>query len=205
MGTIIHFIVSCSRFAKKFPRPLKSTSTDVSLSHVLVALFRTRAGVDSAVTPGCNLQALSCLTTRLVHIFAQHAEAAVSSCAVLECPDPTIREKMHPYLSASRRKGNTSLKMHTVSQFVARGGGFVSTKDETQLHKLGIVSKDSPFGSRTGSEYCVRNLTKTVEFLEQHMLKNDMKVLNFTFDAATVSGEHVPRNEINKLLCLQIN
>lgn len=196
-------MVARSRFTKKFPRPLKSTSADVSLSHVLVALFRTRAGLDSSASSSGELQALSTVTTRLVHIFAQHAEFAVSSCTVFECPDATVREKMHPFLSASRKKGNPTLKMHTVSQFVARGGGFVSTKDETQLHKLGIVSKDSPFGSRTGSEYCVRNLMKTVTFFEQHLQKQDMKVVNFTFDAATVSGEHVSRNAIDKLVWQQ--
>ena len=65
-------------------------------------------------------------------------------------------------------------------------------KDEVSLHKLGILSKQSPFGSRTGSELCARALGKTSQFLQEKMMKMDLKVLNFAFDAATVSGEHVP-------------
>ena len=150
-----------------------------------------RCGSDGQTHKSTDDDPLFPLILRFCHAFAQVAELSVSAAAVAECPDPSLRDRMHPYQAASRRKGNPSLKIHTVSQFQARGGGFVSVKDEVSLHRLGIVAKGSPFGPRTGSEYAARTLQKGADFLQKHMESTDMKVLNFAFDAATVAGEHV--------------
>lgn len=175
---------------KKFPVAVASSSVELPFSHVLIGLYRMRAGSDGSTDP--SNKTLFNLIFRLTHLFAQCAEEALSNVLVNDCPDATIRERMHPYQAASRRKGNPALKLQTVNNFQARGGGFVSVKDEVSLHKLGILSKQSPFGSRTGSELCARVLGKTSQFLQEKMMRMDLKVLNFAFDAATCSGEHVP-------------
>lgn len=164
---------------------------DVPLSHVLIALYRMRCGSDGQVHRDKADDPLFGLILRFSHVFGQAAEEGIAASTTAECPDPTVRERMHPFMQTSRRKGNPALKIHTINQFQARGGGFVSTKDEVALHKLNIVSKTSPFANRTGSEFAARTLQKSSEFLQKYLANTDMKVLNFVLDAATVSGEHV--------------
>lgn len=74
----------------------------------------------------------------------------------------------------------------------------MSTKDETALHKMKIVPKDSPFANRTGSEFAARSLSKNAQFLEQYLSSSSMKVINFAMDAANIAGEHVAKYNSKK-------
>ena len=128
-----HSCIGC-RFTKKLPDPPASSSVDVPVSCVIIALFRMRCGADGPRRKEADDDPLFALLLRFLHAFSQVAEVSMNAAAVVDCPDPSLRDRMHPYQAASRRKGNPSLKIHTVNQFQARGGGFVSVKDEVSLH-----------------------------------------------------------------------
>ena len=126
---------------------------------------------------------------RTVHVFCQAAEEALDQVVLETCPNPEVASRYHPFTKASRLRGNKSLEMNMVSKFMVRGGGYVSLKGESSLSDLGVVSKKAGLGNRTSSEFVVRTLTKTTDFLNDLLPKQDMKTVNFCFDAATVCHE----------------
>lgn len=177
---------------KKLPDQAEWTNGHISVGQLLIGLFRLRCGSDGQHHPDEANDPLFNLVLRLCHMFAQNAESSLRASTVCDCPDPNVRERAHPFMQASRRRGNPSLKISTINKFQCRGGGFVSTKDEVSLRRLGIISKDSPFAARTGSEYAARTLQKSSDFLQKNLETSTTKVVNLAMDAATVSGEHVP-------------
>ena len=80
---------------KKFPVAVASSSVELPFSHVLIGLYRMRAGSDCSID--LSNKTLFNLIFRLTHVFAQGAEEAVSNVLVSDCPDATVRERMHPY------------------------------------------------------------------------------------------------------------
>lgn len=105
-----------------------------------------------------------------------------------QCPDPQVNARVHPFRKESRLRGNKSLQMNLVSRFAARGSGYVSTKDSS-LASLDVVHEKSSIGSRTSSEFSCRILMKTASHMQEVMSVS--KNINFCFDAAMVSEEHV--------------
>lgn len=132
-------------------------------------------------------------TSKLVKCWAQHAEMAVEACKRQECPDPTVESRNHPFTMASRRKGSKALQMALIQRFTCKGGGFVTTKDEATLQKLNIVAQGSNLANRTTSEYVTRALFATSDFCTSYISSARLKVINFALDAASIGGEHVPR------------
>ena len=171
------------RFQKKLPRPCGDT---VNLASCLISLFRVRA--EQAfwlASPGVRR-----LTKTLVSCWAQHAEMAIEKSMRRDCPDPCVESKYHPFTASSRRKGSKALQMVLVQRFAAKGGGFVTCKNEQSLQSLGVVQAGSSLGTRTASEYCVRALCATATFCAEYMSNARLKVINFAMDAASIGGEH---------------
>lgn len=173
----------------RFQRKVPSSSSDLSWADIIVALFRLRKPESIDVDHDRNLDAL---LRRIVHTFAQAVELGFEKdgCLTSNCPDPTVFEAVHPYLKSSRLQGNSSLKQNLVQRFMARGGGYVSIKNEIQLKDLGVVSKTSTIGTRTSLEFAARSLIKCNQFVTA--MVNAHRVINFCFDAATVGEHHVP-------------
>ena len=172
--------IGSTRFQKKLP----GTAPDVTLPEILLAMLRLRGDTGNN-DPASTFHKL---LVRLVHTFSQAAEQQLEKSLLERCPDPTIEARIHPFLSSSRRRGNRALEMAMVSRFVARGAGYVSTKD-MNLSELGVVGAHSTLGSRTSSEFCCRILQKTAEHMESCV--EHSKTLNIAIDAAMVSEEHV--------------
>ena len=126
---------------------------------------------------------------------------ALEARALSECPDPTVGNKYHPYMSSSRRKGNKSLRMTVVQRFLCKGAGYVSLKDEKSLSQLGLVSEQSTVASRTATEYVARLLIKAEDFVQKAMAKQHYRSLNFCFDAATFAGEQAGASEFAITSC----
>ena len=129
------------------------------------------------------------LTKRLVHLFAQSAEAAVELAVVDRCPDPTLAQRYHPWSKDSRRKGNRSLRMHLVKRFMCRGAGYISLKEEKNLAELQIVSDHSKIAHCSATEFVARLLLKSQACVQEVLASQDMRSLNFCFDASTIGGE----------------
>ena len=145
------------------------------------------------------------LTKRLTHCFAQEAELALETACTDTCPDPTLLQKYHPYMSGSRRKGNKALRMNMVNRFLCRGAGYVTLKDEKNLGQLGVVKEKSTLAARTASEYTARLLIKVEQTVSAVVGKQPMQCLNFCFDAATFAGEQAGAIQGFRLrLCLAV-
>lgn len=88
-------------------------------------------------------------------------------------------------------KGSTPLKVHMLRRFFARGGGFISTKDESTLQELGILPATSRKAHRLAGEFAGRYLLKAM--LVAKPLKNytDLPRLQFSADASRVCGKEV--------------
>lgn len=86
------------------------------------------------------------------------------------------------------RRAGSKLVLHNklAERFMARGGGFVSTKEEKNLSELGLVHLKSDLGKVTASEYITRCLVKEVGIVEKFLNSCNLPVLNFTFDGARV-------------------
>lgn len=169
-------------------RKLPTSSSDVSWSDLIIALWRLRPH-DLMVRQGSPVDVL---LQRLLHLFAQAVELGVEEDCVSICPDATLAAQVHPYQKQARSLGNTALKQSLVQRFMSRGGGFVSTKNECTLRSLQILPPRSNFGSKTSAEYAARTLIKVNDYLTAATEKH--RVLNFCFDAAMVGEEHVSRN-----------
>lgn len=167
------------RFQKKLP----TTASDITAGEIIVALFRMRG------SSSCDSSLLQGFLFRLCHAWSQMVERSMDSSLVEHCPDPTIQAKVHPFTKASRSRGNKSLEVSLLQRFQSRGGGYISGKD-CNLSQLGLAAPKTKLGTKTCAEFTTRILLKTAEFMRSQCLQS--RVLNFTFDCAYVSEEHVP-------------
>ena len=174
------------RFHKKLPKPCEDT---VNLASCLISLFRVRAEQSFWLAS----PAVRRLTKTLASCFAQHAELAIEKAMRRDCPDPCLESKYHPVTASSRRKGSKALQMVLIQRFAAKGGGFVTCKNEQSLQSLGVVQAGSSLATRTDSEYCVRALCATANFCADYIDNARLKVINFAMDAASIGGEHATR------------
>ena len=142
-------------------------SDEISVVYLLVSMLRVR---NDQTFMGNKV--FMRMMKRLIHIVGQAAELAMEKHITSDCPQPSIESKYHPFLQGSRRRGNTALSQSLVARFHARGGGYVSAKEELNLAQLGISDKRS-FGSRTASEYCARVLLKTANVHERLCFQKD--------------------------------
>lgn len=177
----------------RLERKLPTTSSDVSWSDVLIAFFRVRPvdAVTKLPEPGFH-QVLQ----RLLHTFAQAVEIGVEKDVTSTCPNPTLAAQIHPFQKHSRMVGNSSFKQSLIQRFMARGGGFISTKNEQTLKDLRVIPFSSNLGTRTSVEYAARVLMKVNKYLSEHTATH--RVINYCFDAAMVGEEHV------SLICILI-
>lgn len=141
---------------------------------------------DQGTEPGSPFHRFLC---RLVHMWGQKVEIALERRLQTSCPDPRVNARVHPFLGPSRRRGNKSLEMNMVSRYMARGGGFISLKDQN-LQSLGVVPKHNSLGFRTSNEYTCRMLLKASNYMEDCLSQSTN--VNFCFDAAFVAEEHAP-------------
>lgn len=165
-------------------KKLPTNSVEVTLADILIALFRVK-GDNLYQDPASPYHTILKI---LVHTFCQRAEQMLEGSLMDQCPDPQVNARVHPFRKESRLRGNKSLQMNLVSRFAARGSGYVSTKDSS-LASLDVVHEKSSIGSRTSSEFSCRILMKTASHMQEVMSVS--KNINFCFDAAMVSEEHV--------------
>ncbi|CAL1150545.1 unnamed protein product [Cladocopium goreaui] len=158
-------------FHKKLPKPCEDT---VNLASCLISLFRVRAEQSFWLAS----PAVRRLTKTLASCFAQHAELAIEKAMRRDCPDPCLESKYHPFTASSRRKGSKALQMVLIQRFAAKGGGFVTCKNEQSLQSLGVVQAGSSLATRTASEYCVRALCATANFCAEYIDNARLKVLS---------------------------
>ena len=160
----------------------------MAFSAILVAMLRLKNG--STFWQELPFRRL---VKRSVHLFSQHVESALPAKVLAECPVPDIGSKYHPYMKASRMKGNRSLEQSLVNKFLVRGGGFVSAKTETLLSDLGIVKQRTAFANRTCTEFVARSLSMTAEYMKKVVEQQSMKTINACFDTARICHEDVSR------------
>ena len=173
-----------SSIPARFNRKLPGDSAEASLGDILIALLRMRCdrGNDDVTSTFHKL------LRRVAHTWSQQVEKNLESLLQDTCPDPTVNARVHPFTKTARMRGNKSLQMSMVTRFAARGHGFISLKDSS-LFDLGLVSRNSGLATRTANEFTTRILVKTAEFMNTAC--QDSTVINFCFDAAFVSEEHV--------------
>ena len=133
------------------------------------------------------------LVKRLIHLWCQSTENALIDGDILqtECPDPTLRSKIHPFMRSSRRMGNRCVRQALCKQFLARGGGYVTTRYEVSLKRLGIVSERSSLANLASTEFVARQLQMSSVWIENHFTatetkKYGFKVINFALDESRV-------------------
>lgn len=140
---------------------------------------------------------------RFVHLWSQAIEDALTdsneNILLEECPCPDLRSKMHPYMRHSRRRGNNCVRATLAKNFLARGGGYVTTRYELDLKKLGLVGEKSSLGYLASSEFVARQLLLTSKWLDNHFqslgVASDcaLKVVNLTLDESRVCQQQVPQ------------
>lgn len=170
----------------RLERKLPTSSTDVSWADIIIAFFRVRPLDPVTKLPEQNFDQAF---LRLLHTFAQAVEVGSEKDLTSTCPNPTLAAQIHPFQKHSRMVGNSSLKQSLVSRFMARGGGFVTVKNEQTLKELGVIKQGSDLGKRTSEEYTARILMKINQHSSEHTATH--RVLNFCFDAAMIGEEHV--------------
>ena len=174
----------------RFQQKLQGAPAALSISEIIVALFRMR-GSQGNQDPNSTFHRF---LKRLCHSFSQSVEVGVEGHLLCECPDPVVHARVHPFMKRSRTGGNKVLQKSLIARWQSRGGGFASTKDNPNLATLGIVAPRSNLASRTTNELAVRALMKAAQCMEESA--STSKVLNFCFDAAMVSEEHATRSKI---------
>ena len=191
---LIIWLHGFTRILRKLPAPPEEGK--ISFSHLLIAMFRSRA--DKVFL---NSLVFNRVLRRLVHLFCQNVELSLERHLTSKCPKDYKSSLPHPHSKTSRLKGNKSLQMSVIERFQTRTSGFVSAK-EMSLHEVGI--RDSrKYGSRTTAEYCCRLLAKGVEFMMKYDQEHEWKTINCCFDMATVSHESVLRKNISlNILCI---
>lgn len=174
---------SFSRLLRKLP---DGVANEIPVTDLLVGMLRVR--MDAAFK---SSKIFMRMLKRLIHLVGQAAQLSIESRLVKECPQPNLESKYHPFLEGSRRRGNTALSQALVARFAARGGGYVSCKEELTLGQLGILKDSRSFGGKTASEFCCRMLMKTASFVSGFFAEKKSWCINVCFDAAMVSTEHV--------------
>ena len=148
---------------------------------------------------------------RFVHLWSQAIEDALTdlneNILLDECPCPDLRSKMHPYMRHSRRRGNNCVRATLAKNFLARGGGYVTTRYELDLKKLGLVAEKSTLGYLASSEFVARQLVLTSKWLNSHFSSLDvapcgLKVVNLTLDESRVCQQQVPQLNVSPKLNL---
>ena len=162
--------------------PAKSVrESKLTLGEFLVGWMRLRS--DSTIS---TTLIYSRILKRTLHWFAQQAESSLMACSVTEMPAPQAG-KQHPFQKFFRYTGAKSLlQAHLASRFMVRGGGFVSTKEEKELHRLGIVPKKSSISGKTVSQFCALHLLKATNVTKTALERSSMPAVNFCCDAARV-------------------
>ena len=164
------------------------------MSSFLVTLLLLRPEIEESRT-------VKRMIKRFVHLWCKHTEDGLQKVLLDECPDPTLKSKMHPFFRHSRRRGNNQLRQQLSKNFLARGGGYVTTRHELTLQKLGLVAERSKLANLASSEFVARQLMLGSDWLEKHfeMVEKDpnaLKILNFTLDEARVCQQQVTRKHL---------
>lgn len=159
------------------------------LSSFLMTLLLLRGEMDYS-------RVMKRVLKRLVHLWCQNTEDGLQKALLDECPDPTLKSKMHPFTRHSRRRGNNQLRQQLSRNFLARGGGYVSTRHELTLQKLDLVAPRSKLANLASSEFVARQLMLGSDWLQKHFERVEkdphaLKVLNFTLDEARVCQQQV--------------
>ena len=137
---------------------------------------------------------------RLIHLFCQNVETALleggDRLLLPECPCPDLRSRYHPFMRHSRRCGNSTIRQSLSKDFLARGGGYVTTRYEINLKKLGLVSPKSSLGSLASSEFVARQLDMASQWVEGYLRAcasrpYGLKVINFALDESRVAQQQV--------------
>lgn len=123
---------------------------------------------------------------RCLHFFAQRVEESFLHSATTQVPAP-VKGKPHPFQKSCRAVGSSAiLSKHLAGRFMVRGGGFVSVKEEKDLHSLGLFHKGSSIASRTASSFGALSLLKAATVTQDVLDRSPMPVINFCCDAARV-------------------
>lgn len=179
MFSILLWLVPRSLSIFRFQKKLPTECADVTAGEILQSLFRLRSCEQST--------GFKNLLLRLSHSWAQMVETNIEKALSPQCPDPTVQARVHPFMQSSRRRGSKALEQSLLLKFQSKGGGYISGKDMKSLEDLGMAASSSRLGSRTCAEFTTRILVKTAEFMQAQ----DSRILNFCFDTAHVSDEHV--------------
>lgn len=89
------------------------------------------------------------------------------------------------------------MRQNLAKDFLARGGGYVTTRHELDLKRLGIVSAKSSLANLASSEFVARQLLLCSKLLEDYINQTDMdkvglKVINLALDESRVCEQQVP-------------
>lgn len=177
---------------KKRASAVSEISDDFDISTILTTFLLLRN--ENSECPLFNR-----VLRRLVHLTCQAWEDALQEQGSLveSCPCPTLRSRMHPFMQHSRRRGNRTVRQNLAKDFLARGGGYVTTRHELDLKRLGIVSAKSSLASLASSEFVARQLLLSTKLLQDYILQTDMdkvglKVINLALDESRVCQQQVP-------------
>ncbi|CAE7945793.1 unnamed protein product [Symbiodinium sp. KB8] len=176
-------------FQKYFP----NDTVEVTLGKLLFVMLCAR----SHPTLRSNEDFQRC-TKRTVHVWCQsvHRRMLADDTPLLsQCPDPGRCGSYHPMSREARRKGSPAMKMHLLSRFAAKGGGYVTTAGELSLHELGLVSETSRVAGRVAGEFVMRYLAK-LSGIAQDVRRtaqgsSEPFVLNLALDASRVAKQQV--------------
>ncbi|OLP83796.1 Protein-S-isoprenylcysteine O-methyltransferase [Symbiodinium microadriaticum] len=171
------------RFVHKLPG---NPDQQLPFSHFLIAMLRIK---NDASFRQCG--SFVRMLKRCIHLFSQAAEEALEQHVTEDCPSPEISARYHPFLKSSRLRGNRCLAMNLVQKFMARGGGYVTVKNETQLQDLNVLRRGTVYATRTSTEFAARSLAKAQDFVGQVLQSQQFKTVNCCFDGATVNHEQV--------------
>ena len=147
---------------------------------------------------------------RLVHLWCQAVENTLVEpefeLLLDDCPDPELKTKMHPYMQHSRKCGNRAVRQTLCKNFLARGGGYVTTRYELSLKKLGIVAEHSGLARLASSEFVARQLDLASKCLESYFEQCSQqsygfKIINFTVDESRVAQQQVPSHHQLLTVC----
>lgn len=123
---------------------------------------------------------------RTLHFFAQRLDTAILEKGSKELPAPQAG-KQHPFEKYFRRTGGKRLlQVHLANRFMARGGGFVSLKEEKSLLELDLVPKTSNIAHKTAADFVGLNLLKQMGICQEVLSRSSYPVVNFCCDAARV-------------------
>lgn len=174
-GQVLSFI-PCCRFRAKLPG--RVTGGVISIGDALISWVRLRDEAQNVLHER--------ILKRMIHTFAQVVEQSLANKCSSEIPEPRPGFD-HPFTKKNRAAGSQCLLQATLAgKFLARGGGFVSLKDEKTLLQLKLVDRKSNIGHVTASHFVAKHLMKHSEAMETFKRSCELPVLNFCFDAARI-------------------